>query len=186
MLLGTAGTGAGSLKVQGYQGRTSPRVGLYVSLPVRLGGDRFGFVITPMLQTSRVAHTRRDPYGNVLEDHEVSLFGLGGYLGPSYTVRLAKAAWMSAGIGLKALYLHNRSFRYAADFYARLPVATTYYLSRKVALCGEIGLGYGGSVLANLPQPAFNAATGKVMLGDANPSFGLGFTWDAAIGITLP
>ncbi|MFT3924681.1 MAG: hypothetical protein QM778_19230 [Myxococcales bacterium] len=186
LLAGSAGTSAGSLKVRGYEGHLHRRVGFALSVPLRLGGDRFGFVVAPMLQTSKIFHTRRDAYGNPIGNREVHLLGLGGYLGPAYTARLAHRLWLSFGLGIKALYLRNSAFRYAADFYARVPITLLFYDTDKIALCAEIGAGYGASALANLPQPVFNPVTNKLTLGDANPSFGLGATWDFALGISFP
>jgi hypothetical protein len=184
--LGVAGTGEGSANIRGYEGRTKKRVGLHVSVPIFLGGDGFGFLFEPMLQKSEVPHSLKDALGNVIGSEDVGVVGLGGYLGPQVQIRASERAYIGFGLGPKVLYLSNDAFQYAWDVYARLPLSTTVYVNRHVALMAELGLGYGFSVFADVPQPVVDVEGRTVRNSTDDPQFGSAFAWDLSFGVRVP
>jgi hypothetical protein len=184
--LGIAGTGEGSASIRGYEGRTEKRVGLHVSVPIFLGGDGFGFLFEPMLQKSQVPHSLKDSLGNVIGTEDVGVVGLGVYLGPQVQIRASERAYIGFGIGPKVLYLSNDAFQYAWDVYGRVPLSTTVYVNRHVALLAELGLGYGFSVFTDAPQPVVDVEGRTVRNMKDDPQFGSAFAWDLSFGVRVP
>jgi len=184
--VGAAGMSAGRLTVAGQEGRTSSRMGIQVSMPINLGGDGFGWMLEPYFMQSATNHDTVDAQGAVLGSENVALSALGVYTGPTFNIHAMDELYVGFGFGIKAAYLMNDSIDYAADAYARVPVHATYYLSRRMALVGEVGFGYGASAFADKPEARLNADSRRVEAVSADPRFGLAYTWDATVGIRLP
>jgi hypothetical protein len=184
--IGVAGTGAGSANIRGYEGRTEKRVGLHVSVPIFLGGSGFGFLIEPMMQRSHVPHSLKDSAGNVIGTEDVGVVGLGVYLGPQVQIRASESVYIGLGIGPKVLNLRNDAFQYAWDVYGRMPLSTTWYMNRHVALLTELGIGYGFSVFTDAPQPVVDVAGHTVRNMKDDPQFGSAWAWDLSFGLRVP
>lgn len=184
--VGAAGMSAGKLTIAGQEGRTNSRIGIQVSLPINMGGDGFGWLLEPYFMQSNTAHEVKDSEGQILGTANVALTALGLYTGPTFNIHALDELYVGFGLGIKAAYLMNSTIDYAADAYARVPVHATYYLSRQMAVVGEVGFGYGASAFADKPEARLNATTRQVENASADPQFGLAYTWDATIGIRLP
>lgn len=184
--VGTAGITAGKLTVAGQEGRTQPRLGVQVSLPILLGGDGFGWNFEPYFMSSSISHDVKSEFGNVVGSESVALKALGMYTGPTFTFQVTAPLYIGFGLGVKADYVFNKDFDYAADLFGRIPVHATYYLSRTIALTAEAGFGYGASVFADKPTMTVNPTTRAVTNVKDDPLYGLAYTWDASIGVRLP
>jgi len=190
LMLGLAGNSAASMSLARFdldiEGGVEPRRGFYMSIPVRLGGDKFAFLIQPMLQMSKVNYRKRDSYGNDYGVRQGNVTGVGAYLGPDYYARVSQSVYVGGGLGIKALYSSNETFDYAGEFYLRAPIHVTYYAKPSLGVIGEFGFGYGASLFAQAPQPTFDPYSGDIGLDTGDPNFGLGWTWDLSIGVALP
>ncbi|MET0343315.1 MAG: hypothetical protein ABW252_20060 [Polyangiales bacterium] len=197
--VGMAGMGAGkyTLEIDGMKvpGTVSARRGVYLSLPLHVGGEGFAWTFAPFLARSSVEHDLKDGDGNVTGAEDVALTAYGLYTGPVYNVHVKQPLYLGVGLGLKAAYISNPAFEYAADAYARVPLSATYYVSDQLAIVAETGFGYGVSAFIDKPNVvgADDAAvlSGNVGFSDVkntedDPQFGKAFAWDFAVGIRLP
>lgn len=184
--VGAAGVTAGKLTVAGQEGRTNSRMGVQVSVPINMGGDGFGWLLEPYFMQSSTVHDLMDSDGNLRGSENVALSALGVYTGPTFNIHALDELYVGFGLGIKGAYIMNPAFDYAADAYLRMPVHATYYLSRQMALVGEVGFGYGASLFADIPEARLSANTRQVENIAADPQFGLAYTWDATIGVRLP
>lgn len=183
---GVASVGAGKATISGYDGSTQARLGMQLSVPINLGGDGFGFILEPTLTSMSVTHDTKDAAGLVNGSEDVSLLGVGGYLGPTINFHVINPLYLGFGVGIKGSYMLNDAFDLAADVYGRVPVTATYYVSKQVALVGEVGFGYGASVFADKPTVMVDPLTMQATNVEDDPSFGLAFAWDASIGARFP
>ncbi len=197
--VGMAGMGAGkyTLKLDdmSVDGRIAARNGVYVSLPISVGGEGFGWTFAPFLARSSVDRTTKDQSGNVIGQDDVPLTAYGMYTGPVYNFHISRPVYLGVGLGIKAAYISNPAFQYAADAYARMPLSATWYVRDQFALVAETGVGYGVSAFVDKPNVvgANDAAiqSGNVGINDVkntedDPQFGKAFAWDFAVGIRLP
>jgi hypothetical protein len=187
--VGMAGMSAGEqqLRIEGknVESRIEARRGVYVALPISLGGDGFGWSFEPYFARASVERTTRDALGAATGSTEASLTSYGLYTGPMFNVHVVQPLYLGVGVGLKAAYVHSPSFEYALDAYARVPLSATYYLSNKLALVAELGLGYGLSAYVDKPTKVIGA-NGKVSAVESEAQVGKGLTWDCSIGVRLP
>ena len=197
--VGMAGMGAGkyTLKLDDMSmaGHVSARSGVYVSMPIHVGGEGFGWTFAPFLARSSVDRTTKDSNGNVTGSEDVPLSAYGMYTGPAYNIHITRPVYLGVGLGIKTAYISNPAFKYAADAYARMPLTATWYVRDQFALVAETGFGYGVSAFIDKPNVvgANDAAvkSGNVGFSDIkntndDPQFGKAFAWDFAVGIRLP
>jgi hypothetical protein len=123
--VGVAGMSSGKLTVMGQQGRTDQRMGLHVAVPITLGGDGFGWNFEPYYAQSSIAHETKNSQGTVIGTANVGLTALGMYTGPIFNIHATDPLYIGFGFGIKAGYLMNKGFDYAADLYGRVPVHAT-------------------------------------------------------------
>ena len=184
--VGVAGVSGGKLTVMGQETRTEGRMGIQVALPIHLGGDGFGWSLEPFFGQSSVGRSVKDSAGNVVGAENVSLSAVGIYTGPTFNIHAMDPLYVGFGFGVKGAYLLNKNFEYAADLYGRVPVHATYYLSRTFALVAEVGFGYGASAFVDKPYVVVDNATRAARNVKDDPQVGLGYTWDATVGVRLP
>ncbi len=183
---GVSSVKAGGVSIKGHEVSSQARTGMQLSMPINMGGSGFGFVIEPMLTSYSLTHDLKDASGAVTGSEEVSLLGLGGYLGPTINIHVMDPLYVGFGFGLRGAYMLNSAYEYAIDIGGRVPLTATYYVSKQVALVGEVGLGYGASLFADKPQPMLDPITRSIKNVTDDPAFGLAFAWDASIGARFP
>lgn len=183
---GLSSVRSGGVSIQGYDVSSQARTGMQLSVPINMGGSGFGFVIEPMLTSYSISHEVKNTTGVVTGSESVSLLGLGGYLGPTINFHVIDPLYLGFGFGLRGTYMLNSAYEYAADIGGRVPLTATYYVSKQVALVGEVGLGYGASLFADKPEPMLDPLTQSITNVQDDPSFGLAFAWDASIGARFP
>jgi hypothetical protein len=187
--LGMAGMGEGKLQFQSngksYPGRIDSRRGLYLSLPLQVGGDGFGWMFEPYYSRATVGTTTTDTGGQPNGTADVSLAAYGLYTGPTVNIHVAQPLYLGIGAGIKAAYVSSNGFDYGVDAYGRVPVSATYYLSNQVALVAEMGLGYGVSAYVSKPNVVLSP-TGKVSKVENDAQFGKSLAWDCSVGVRLP
>jgi hypothetical protein len=183
---GMAGMGSAETTINGYSNPVESRLGMQLSLPINLGGDGLGFMIEPLMTTASISKATKDPTGTVTGAEDVSLLGLGAYIGPTFNFHVIDPLYIGFGFGLKGAYLMQDGFDLAADLYGRVPVTGTYYLTKTVGLIAEVGFGYGASVFVDKPQPMLDPITQTVKNVSDDPVFGQTFMWDASLGVRLP
>lgn len=188
--LGVAGMGAGELQLdamgEDVMGRVGTRRGMYVSLPIHVGGDGFGWVFEPFLAKASLSHQVTDSSGFVSGNSDSDLMAYGMYTGPSVNIQVVRPLYLGIGAGIKLAYVTSPSFEYAGDAYGRVPLSATYYLANQVALVAELGLGYGVSAYLNKPQPVVDSVTRTVENEGGDIQFGKALAWDCSIGVRLP
>jgi hypothetical protein len=197
--VGMAGSGVGkyTLEVEGMSvpGKVSSRQGLYLALPIHVGGDGFGWTFSPFLSRSTIAHNVKDSSGNVLGSEDAALTAYGLYTGPVVNIQVTQPLYLGIGAGLKLAYISNKTFEYAADAYARVPISATYYVTDQLAVVAETGFGYGVSAFVDKPNvvgvdetAALNGTVGFEDVRNTNddPQFGKAFAWDFSVGVRLP
>jgi hypothetical protein len=187
--VGMAGMGDGRLTVthqgESYTGHIAARRGLHVSVPIDVGGDRFGWRFEPYMSFANVAVSSFTTAGSTPSE-QANLTSYGMYTGPAYHIHAMQPLYVGVGLGIKAAYVHSNAFDLALDGYLRAPVSATYYLTNTVALVAELGVGYGASVYFNKPVPVVNPVTRVVSNEASDPQFGTAFAWDCTIGVRLP
>jgi hypothetical protein len=184
--VGAGGMTNGRLTVMGQEGHTQGRMGLQVAVPITLGGDGFGWNLEPYYMQSSIAHDIKDSQGSVVGNANVGLTALGMYTGPIFNIHATDPLYIGFGFGIKAAYLMNKGFDYAADLYGRVPVHATYYINRTIAMTAEVGFGYGASGFADKPRVMIDPISRSLKNVKDDPLFGLAYTWDATIGVRLP
>jgi hypothetical protein len=188
--LGVAGMGTGTLQFQSngksYPGRIESRRGVYLAVPLQVGGEGFGWTFEPYYSRASVGTTTLDASGrpNGSVDSDLSAYGL--YTGPSVNIHVLRTLYLGIGAGLKAAYVSSKGFNYGVDTYGRVPVSATYYVSNQVALVAELGLGYGISAYVSDKRTVVDPVTKRSSKVDSNALYGKSLTWDCTIGVRLP
>jgi hypothetical protein len=188
--LGVAGMGTGTLQFQrngkSYPGRIESRRGMYLSVPLQVGGEGFGWMFEPYYSRASVGTLTFDtsgrPTGSV--DSNTAAYGL--YTGPTVTFHVVRSLYVGVGAGVKTAYVSSSGFNYGIDLYGRVPVSATYYLTDQVALVAELGLGYGLSAYFSDTRTVVDPVTKRSAKVDSNALYGKSLTWDCTIGVRLP
>ena len=203
--VGMAGSTVGeyTLKVDGVTvpGRIDSRQGLYVALPIHVGGDGFGWTFSPFMSRSSIGRDLKDAGGYVVGSQDTSLSAYGLYTGPVVNFHVAQPLYLGIGAGIKLAYVANDAFKYAGDAYGRVPLSATYYLTDQLALVAETGFGYGVSAFVDsgtvdgpdvvgvnggVSGPADIDSSADFRTTDEDPKFGKAFAWDFSVGVRLP
>ena len=188
--LGMAGMGEGTLEYQvkgkPVPGQIGSRRGLYLSVPLHLGGDGFGWMIEPYYGRATVSAVTIDHAGQTTATADVNLAAYGIYTGPTVTFQVTQPLYLGIGAGLKAAYVASNFFDYGFDVYGRVPVSATYYLASQVALVAELGLGFGASAYVSQPNETRSPITGKITKVENDAQVGKALTWDCSVGVRLP
>lgn len=148
--------------------RTAARRGVHLSLPIQLGGSVLGFRVEPYMTLSTAAKA----------------FGV--YTGPTFEFRVADPLYLGVGFGLKAAWVLDQDWKYAADFYGRIPARITYYPHPQIGLVAEFGFGGGVSGYVSETRDVINPATGVRIARRSDVTFGFGRTWDFSFGVRFP
>jgi hypothetical protein len=188
--LGVAGMGTGTLEFQrngkSYPGRIESRRGVYLSVPLQVGGEGFGWMFEPYYSRASVGTLTLDasgrPTGSV--DSDTAAYGL--YTGPTVHFHVVRSLYVGVGAGVKTAYVSSSGFNNGVDLYGRVPVSATYYLTDQVALVAELGLGYGLSAYFSDPRTVVDPVTKRSAKVDSNALYGKSLTWDCTIGVRLP
>ena len=205
--VGMAGSGVGkyNLTVEGISvpGSIDSRQGLYLALPIHVGGDGFGWTFAPYMSRSSIARDVKDGEGYVVGSKDTNLSAYVLYTGPVVHIQVTQPLYLGIGAGIKLAYIANDTFEYAADAYGRVPLSATYYITDKLALVAETGFGYGVSafldkgtidedgpsvvgVSDSVIRNGTIASSDEVRTTDEDPQFGKAFAWDFSIGVRLP
>ena len=201
--VGMAGSGVGKyeLKVKDVSvpGEVDSRSGLYLALPIHVGGDGFGWTFSPYLSRSSITHKLKDSEGYEVGSEDTSLSAYGLYTGPVMNFQVAQPLYLGIGAGIKLAYILNETYDYAADAYGRVPLSATYYITDQLAIVAETGIGYGVSAfidksvtnpnVVGVNQKAIESGSyslDDVRTTDEEPKFGKAFAWDFSIGVRLP
>jgi len=188
--LGVAGMGTGTLQFQSkgksYPGRIESRRGVYLAVPLQVGGQGLGWMFEPYYSRASVGTLTLDASGrpNGSVDSNTSAYGL--YTGPTVNVHVVRSLYVGIGAGVKTAYVSSSGFNYGFDVYGRVPVSATYYLTDQVALVAELGLGYGLSAYFSDKRTVVDPVTKRSAKVDSNALYGKSFTWDCTIGVRLP
>jgi hypothetical protein len=171
--LGVAGNGEGEFETSGVTGTIDSRTGFNLALAINMGGDGFGWLIEPYLNLASVEGV--DAVTLAKKDYGVTTFGL--YTGPSINIHIMDPLYIAVGAGLKLGYSSSDAFDLGLDVFGRVPVTGTYYIMDDVAAVAELGLGYGVTGFASVPNTVDT---------DPDVNFGSALTWDFSVGARWP
>lgn len=147
---------------------TEARRGVHVAIPLQLGGSIVGFRLEPYMTLSSAAKA------------------YGVYTGPTFEFHIAQPLYLGLGFGLKAAWVKDQDWKYAADIYGRIPMRATYYVADDFALVLEFGFGAGASGYVSELKDIINPVTGKRIARRQDITFGFGRTWDLSLGVRFP
>ena len=148
--------------------RTEARRGVQLAFPIQVGGPIVGFRLEPYLTLARAAKA----------------YGI--YMGPTFDFQVMRPLYLGFGFGLKAAWVKDDDWKYAADIYGRLPMRVTYYILDGLALVLEFGIGVGASGYVRELRDIIDPRTGRRIARSTDMTFGFGRTWDLTLGFRFP
>lgn len=148
--------------------RTEARRGVHLTFPIQVGGPIVGFRLEPYLTLARAAKA----------------YGL--YMGPTFDFQVLRPLYLGFGFGLKAAWVKDDDWKYAADIYGRVPMRITYYVLDGLAMVLEFGIGMGASGYVSELRDVVDPRTGRRLARRTDMTFGFGRTWDLTLGFRFP
>lgn len=135
------------MSYQGFTTTVSPRNGLIAKLHLDLGGDGFGFELSPLFgfQSGGIDNSGGD-LGNLstIDPSMASFLNLGGEAAIVYRFRLGYF-YPHLGVGLHGSYVFGQDIEYGVQIYGRVPFGFSLYLGKAIALVVEGAVLFGAT-----------------------------------------